>query len=433
MKTELLLLAFGLCITICKSQNVNIPDANFKAYLVGRTAINTNGDGEIQVSEATAFTGTIDCSGKSIASLTGIETFKNIKELNCNYNNLTSLDVSKNTALTALVCDHNQLTSLDVSKNIAITYLYCDSNQLTSLDVSKNNALAYLYCSYNQLTSLDVSKNTVLYLLDCSSNHSLTSLDVSKNTALNYLDCQSNQLVSLDLSKNAALTYLYFNNNLLTNLDLSKNIAITDLFVGANHQLTSLDVSKNIGLTTLSCNSCLLTNLDLSKNIALQRLECYGNQLTSLDLSKNTGLTELYCYSNQLTKLNLKNGNNIAITYMSSIFNPNLTCIQVDNATGTHFSWYKDTNASYSTNCNYTLAAEDITRGNLKIYPNPTKSILNFTQKANVKAYNTLGQKVAEKKQATSLNISKLPKGIYIIVLSDDNGREIQKSNVIKE
>ena len=40
-------------------QNVNIPDANFKAYLVGNTAINTNGDAEIQVSEATTFNGLI--------------------------------------------------------------------------------------------------------------------------------------------------------------------------------------------------------------------------------------------------------------------------------------------------------------------------------------------------------------------------------------
>lgn len=33
-------------------QNVNIPDANFKAYLVANTDINTNEDSEIQVSEA---------------------------------------------------------------------------------------------------------------------------------------------------------------------------------------------------------------------------------------------------------------------------------------------------------------------------------------------------------------------------------------------
>ena len=42
-------------------QNVNIPDANFKAYLVGNSAVNTNGDSEIQVSEAAAFLGSINC------------------------------------------------------------------------------------------------------------------------------------------------------------------------------------------------------------------------------------------------------------------------------------------------------------------------------------------------------------------------------------
>ena len=31
---------------------VTIPDANFKAYLVGNSAINSNGDTEIQISEA---------------------------------------------------------------------------------------------------------------------------------------------------------------------------------------------------------------------------------------------------------------------------------------------------------------------------------------------------------------------------------------------
>ena len=42
-------------------QNVNIPDANFKAYLVGNTLINFNADPAIQVSEATAFNGAISC------------------------------------------------------------------------------------------------------------------------------------------------------------------------------------------------------------------------------------------------------------------------------------------------------------------------------------------------------------------------------------
>ncbi|MDG0972550.1 MAG: hypothetical protein P8O07_00170 [Crocinitomicaceae bacterium] len=74
MKTLLLSLISVLAIN-SYAQNVNIPDANFKAYLVGNAQINTNGDTEIQVSEANAFGGTIDCSSQNISDLTGIEAF----------------------------------------------------------------------------------------------------------------------------------------------------------------------------------------------------------------------------------------------------------------------------------------------------------------------------------------------------------------------
>ena len=57
LKALILVVAFFL-VTNANAQNVNIPDANFKAVLVGNPGINTNGDGEIQVSEAAAFTGT---------------------------------------------------------------------------------------------------------------------------------------------------------------------------------------------------------------------------------------------------------------------------------------------------------------------------------------------------------------------------------------
>ena len=67
MKKLLLIL---LCLPfIGFGQNVNIPDANFKAYLVGNTDINTNGDAEIQVSEAATFNDTIDCDNMSINNL----------------------------------------------------------------------------------------------------------------------------------------------------------------------------------------------------------------------------------------------------------------------------------------------------------------------------------------------------------------------------
>ena len=187
----------------------NFPDANFRAALASILGI-SEGD-EITEAKIAATTSLyVSKSYKTpdeakIADLTGIEHFTALKVLECDNNQLTSLDVSKNTALTGLVCSHNQLTSLDVSKNTALIELWCDNNQLTLLNVSKNTALTKLYCFGNQLTSLDVSQNTELTGLWCHYNQ-ITSLDVSGRTLLTMLQCDNNQLTSLDVSKNTALT-----------------------------------------------------------------------------------------------------------------------------------------------------------------------------------------------------------------------------------
>ena len=118
--------------------NVNIADANFKAYLVRNTAVNTNGDNEIQVSEATPFAGSINCSNLGSYDLTGIEAFTALTNLNYEQNQLASLDVRTNTALNSLICNTNQLTSLDVSTtiNISISQLLTltFSNHLLSIE-----------------------------------------------------------------------------------------------------------------------------------------------------------------------------------------------------------------------------------------------------------------------------------------------------------
>ena len=147
-----------------------------------------------------------------IKDLTGIELFPYLEKLDCKNNNLTRLDVSKNTKLTKLYCEFNQLTSLDLSKNTALTELNCQGNQLTSLDLSKNTALTKLDCALNPLTSLDVSNNPALTYLNCNYNQ-LTSLNLSKNTALTELGCAGNKLTGLDLSQNTALKKLYCSNN----------------------------------------------------------------------------------------------------------------------------------------------------------------------------------------------------------------------------
>ena len=203
----LLPLALIVLFTQCEKEHnpVNIPDDAFLNALI-EEGVDTNGDGIISHAEAEAVI-SLDVYGENISDLTGIELFVNLVALFCGGNQLSSLNVSNNTALTQLWCGQNQLTSLDVSNNTALIDLICANNQLTSLDVSNNTALERLSCSTNQLTSLDVSNNTALTELSCGSNQ-LSSLDVSFNAALHFLDCSYNQLTSLDVSNITALEWL---------------------------------------------------------------------------------------------------------------------------------------------------------------------------------------------------------------------------------
>ena len=148
--------------------STHFPDDNFIAYV--ELYCDKDHDSTLSQGELNGVT-ELYVAHAYIKDLTGIELFPNLDKLDCKYNNLTRLDVSKNTKLTKLYCEFNQLTGLDLSKNTALTELNCQVNQLTSLDLSKNTALTILGCHDNQLTSLDLSKNTALDTLDCSGNN----------------------------------------------------------------------------------------------------------------------------------------------------------------------------------------------------------------------------------------------------------------------
>ena len=66
-----------------------------------------------------------------------------------------------------------------------LTQLYCYNNELTSLDVTKNTALAILACYGNELTSLDLSENALLTGLSCDGNPSLSCIQVADEDAAN--------------------------------------------------------------------------------------------------------------------------------------------------------------------------------------------------------------------------------------------------------
>jgi len=356
----------------------NFPDENFRNYVAG-TSIDKNADGYLSDEEIAAVT-KLYVSEKNIASLKGIEFFTALTLLYCYNNQLTSLDVSKNTVLETLFCSRNHLTSLDVSKNTALTLLSCSSNQLASLDVSKNTALTELNCSNNQikekqmlalvnsLPTVTEGYFDVITTKDSNEQNVCTKPQVKIATdkgwkvyafngekweeyagsdpgiainATNFPDENFRAVVAgTDIDKDAdgylsdeeiaAVTRLIATQKNITSLKgIEFFTALTKLYC-ANNQLTSLDVSNNTKLESLSCDNNQLTSLDLSKITALVQLFCYNNQLTSLDVSKNTALEYLFCYNNQLTSLDVSK--NTALVQLWC-FNNQLTALDVSKNT----------------------------------------------------------------------------------------------------
>ena len=63
-----------------KNSIVEIPDENLKKCLLENPEINTNGDNEIQQTEAKSFSGQIDCSLFDIKDPTGILAFTSLTD-----------------------------------------------------------------------------------------------------------------------------------------------------------------------------------------------------------------------------------------------------------------------------------------------------------------------------------------------------------------
>ena len=85
--------------------STSFPDANFRAWALSQS---WGADGTLTTAEGEAVY-SIDVSGLSIADLTGISLFPNITTLNCSNNQLTSLDLTNNTALMTLDCSNNHI------------------------------------------------------------------------------------------------------------------------------------------------------------------------------------------------------------------------------------------------------------------------------------------------------------------------------------
>ena len=261
---------------------VNIPDANFKTYLRNDTAINTNGDGEISIAEAAAFTGSIGCVNYNISDLTGIEAFTALTQLFCYGNTLSSLDLRQNTALTLVQCYQNDLTSLEIGQNSALEHLTCSDNDLTNLDLSQASALTLVDCRDNQLTSLNMANGNNMningFSFNARNNPNLNCIEVDNvaysNTHWTNKDATASYSTNCSLSIDdfsAEVSVFIFPNPASSQLTLKSTQTIT--------AITLMDMTgKEIAEPELNNNSIDISYL--SKGLYFLQIETTGGSVT---------------------------------------------------------------------------------------------------------------------------------------------------------
>ena len=393
--------------TNCVDIYTYIPDDNFEQALIDQNYDDIL-DNLVLTTSINGIT-SLDISNASISSLVGIEDFLALEILDVNTNAITSLDLLNNTALLELDISSNDISSLDLSSNAFLTNLNCEGNVLDALDLSSNTALTVLNCSNNSLSNLDVSTAILLADLDCSYNQ-IERLDLNLNTALTSVLCNDNNLFSLDVkngNNGSIVTFVATNNanlfcievdnvafangaagwqkdvgaaynldcgtyipddnfeqalidlNIDTDGTLNNFVATTDIDALITLDISALSIADLTGiedfqaLQDLNVSNNMLSSIDLSSNAALEILDCSMNQIEALDLSTNMALTSLLCNYNALTTLNVENGNNAMLAVFSTTENPNLFCINVDDAIIGNIpgSWQKDDFTSYNGDC----------------------------------------------------------------------------------
>lgn len=256
------------------------------------TKIDTNLDGEIQISEANAIiylniSGNSSSSNSGIQNLQGLEHFKNLFHLNCKY------------------------------------------GQLSSINAGVFERLENFYCSYNNITSLNLANSYSLKILDCSYNL-LTSLNTDDCESLYSIQTRNNQLTSVNFDNNNNLEYLYLMYNNLSNFQISNKNFLRTLEIGFN-QLTNIQLTNLPLLYRIKAQNNNLTNVDLS-SVAFQKEPNNLANENELDISLNNNLN--------LNVVNLKNGfYNSNISFFSGNLNntQQFICVE-DNDVFTYFT-----------------------------------------------------------------------------------------------
>jgi len=318
--TVMILLAAGFA----KGQIVNIPDSNFKKYLLNDylPTIDVNGDGEIQESEA-LIVSSLTLPPYRITDVTGIRSFENLEDFILMDNYITSLDVSGLSHLQYILADNNRIASVNFTGCASLRNLVLSSNNLSTLVLDGLNNLRWLDCSNNpMLTVLDGHGSPKLEkVVSWMGNNNLQLVNLTDCDSLIDLNLSESRIQTVDISRSnkiKQLTALGFIENLI--VKNCRSLETINSGQTAPWKVNNfLDVTGCTNLKTIFLQESNLLSLDVSTCINLQ----------NLSLPHNGYLFPTTNPVNGLKYLNIKNGSSLSILDIGAWGMPNQNTLNI--------------------------------------------------------------------------------------------------------
>lgn len=386
-KLYFLFIFFILCSL--QSQVINFPDANLKAKLLeadvnndiaDHTKLDTNQNGEIEVAEAQAFWGFLNISNSSISDLTGLSYF----------------------SFSGFDCSNNLLTSLNGLNQQSLEFLKCDHNQLTELSIT-TSTIVDIICSHNQLESLDLSMLPVTYTTEIQNNN------ISEFQPPIYVG------------------YLNIRNNNFNGFTVPSFTSLASVFLFGNNPSDALFYSNPWRMPMeLRYTSDSATLVDLS-NVPMAEYELNNTQ---------PSFSFANCNSLETIKLNnsLISG---SATYggidIQNCNNLHLICADVDEV-----NYFNQRLGELGLNGQVVISSEcqlsnsSFETQEIVLFPNPVETIVNIKLPNSIiineiSVYNTIGQLLLKSTNSSSIDVSSLTIGNYLLKIHSDNQVFVEK------
>lgn len=366
---------FAICSL--QSQVINFPDANLKAKLLEADVdnmiaeynkIDVNENGEIEVAEAQNIF-YLNISNSSVSNLSGLSYFP----------------------LSGFDCSNNLLTSLNGLNQQSLEFLKCDHNQLTELIIT-TSTIVDIICSHNQLQSLDLSMLGVTYTTEIQNNNIsefhppvfVGHLNIRNNNFNGFIvPTRFTSLGSVLFFGNNPSDALFYSDSWRTPMELRYSSDTATLVDLSNVPVYEYEMSSGQPYFYFT-NSEALQTIKLNNGLVGSQIDIQNCNALSLICAD---LGEVGYFNQRLGELGLSS---VVVSTECQLANPSFETQEVF------------------------------------LFPNPVKNTLNIklpnssiTNQINI--YNTIGQLVLRSTNTSSIDVSSLISGTYLIKVHSED------------